>query len=104
MLKHYKELIENRKFNEYDIYSFLILIRWYFPSNEFKLIKELADTMCHSRKDRGIIYENINNCIDNNYEHDENGIIGYNSYPIDKWNEEWKKYWNYLILKLMNLS
>lgn len=105
MLAHYKELIENRLFDEYDIHSFLIFIRRHIPTDNFNLIHEISDTIAHTEKDRGIIHDNIEKCINTNYKKEGGrGIIGYNGCPIESWNKEWKKlmdYFNILVDELI---
>lgn len=58
-LKHYKNLIENRKFDEYDISGFLVLIREHITSKEHPLFRDFADGIAHRKRDKGIIYDKI---------------------------------------------
>lgn len=98
MLAHYKYIIENRLFDEYDIYSFLILIRDHIPNGSFQIFKEYADAVAHRKKDKGMIIDNIKLCINNNYETKDGKVIkGYKSFSIKSWNTQLKellKYFN----------
>ena len=44
MLQHYKNIIENRCFDEYDILGFLIFIRWHLGNNQ-KYIRDLRQRL-----------------------------------------------------------
>lgn len=91
MLLHYKNRIEKRLFDEYDIYGFLILIRNYISEEKFPLIKEFAHNVAHSERNRGMMLENIETCIDNNYKTiDGKRVVNYKGYSEPSWNEEWK--------------
>ena len=44
IMEHYKKLIENREFDEFDILGFLIFIRSFIkPNKQYLLIEEFAD-------------------------------------------------------------
>ena len=94
ILSHYREKIENRLFDEYDILGFLIFIRSYIHSkvNIYKYIIEFADLIAHRERDRGITMNNISAAINNNYECIENTnlIKGYNGIKEKDWNNEWE--------------
>ena len=63
MLKHYKQLIENREFDEYDIYAFLILIRDHIPKGKLKIFRDFADAVAHREKKKGISKDEIMNLV-----------------------------------------
>ncbi len=95
MLEHYRYLIENRLFDEYDIYGFLILIRNYLPKKELRLVHEFADNVAHRERDQGLVFENLKNCRLNKYQtKDGKKVIGYIGYKPKTWNNEWKKLMN----------
>lgn len=104
MFNHYKNKIENRTFDEYDIYGFLILIREHIPKGTLDLIHEFADTIAHRKKDKGIIINNIKNCIKNKYA-TINGkkVIGYNAYSKERWSKEWKKVMDLFNIKITKI-
>lgn len=92
ILEHYKQLIENREFDEFDILGFLIFIRNFIKSSKnFVLIKEFADLVAHRERDRGKVMTCISNAIDNNYTYDVNKrkIEGYNGINEENWKKEW---------------
>ena len=95
MLKHYKHLIENREFDEYDIYAFLILIRDHIPNGKYQIFKEYADAVAHRKKNKGIMIDNIKTCIKNNYE-TINGtkVKDYHGFSIESWNSQLKDLMN----------
>lgn len=90
ILNHYKKLIEERLFDEYDILGFLIFIR---PKcGNYSVIKEFCDLIAHRERNRGKIMECITAAIKNNYETRDNSneVKGYNGI---KWCE-WRKVWD----------
>jgi len=92
ILKHYKELLENRKFTEFDILGFLIFIRSFIHKNpKYRLIEEFADLVAHRERDQGIAMECIANAIDNKYLCKANSkeIEGYNGIDEDEWKNQW---------------
>lgn len=100
MLEHYKDLIENRLFDEYDIYGFLILIRRHLPKGQLQLVHEFSDTVAHRERNEGLILANLKIAKENNYQtKDGRKIIGYNGYKPETWNSEWKK-----TMKLFNIA
>lgn len=95
MLEHYRYLIENRLFDEYDIYGFLIFIRRHLPKGQLQLVHEFSDTVAHSERDEGLILANLKVAKANNYQtKDGRKVIGYNGYKPKTWNNEWKKLMN----------
>lgn len=59
ILKHYKHIIENREFDEYDILSFLIFIREMITKNSFPYIYEFCNFIAHRERNCGIVYGSI---------------------------------------------
>lgn len=91
VLLHYKSIIEDRSFDEYDILGFLIFIREIIPKNECDYIIDFCHTIAHRKRDRGIVYENVKNAIESNYEL-ENGLLTIKNYlgiKEDTWNRQW---------------
>lgn len=92
MLEHYKRIIENREFDEYDILGFLIFVRRHIEI-DCNYIQEFADLIAHRERDRGIVISCISAAIDNEYRTKRDGkqITGYNGIKIETWNTQWKK-------------
>ena len=92
ILEHYKIIIENENFDEYDILGFLIFIRSYLSKN-LKYIGEFTDLIAHRNRDRGIVMTNIENTIKNNYAYNKetNKVIDYKGIDEKEWREEWYK-------------
>lgn len=93
ILKHYKNKIESRSFDEYDIIGFLIFFRSYINKGNYKTIYEFADLIAHRNRNRGRVMESIKNEIDNNYKFrcGSKKIKGYNGIHYDKWEKEWER-------------
>ena len=88
-LEHYRYLIENRKFDEYDIIGFLVLIREYIDRNLNPLIHDIADGTAHRKRNRGKIYDSMYYAVLNNYSIDKNGHIeGYHGILNNEWKTE----------------
>lgn len=92
MLNHYRKVIEERKFDEYDILGFLIFVR--NRCNNYDVIKEFCDLVAHRERDRGRIMDCIAAAVKNNYKNadDSKAVQGYNGI---KWCE-WRKSWDML--------
>ena len=92
ILEHYRKIIENEEFEEYDILGFLIFIRSYLDEN-MNIIREFSDLIAHRKRDRGRVMTNIRNAIKNGYEYDEkqNKVVGYNGISQEDWKREWEK-------------
>lgn len=90
MLEHYKNVIENRFFAEYDILGFLIFIRRHLNKDN-AYIREFADLIAHRERDRGIVVDCITASIENNYQTEQgsNKVIGYNGLHYEQWEKEW---------------
>ena len=88
-LEHYKQLIENRKFDEYDIMGFLVLIREYLDSKKNPIIFDIANGTAHRKRNKGKIYDCIYFAIQNNYSIDKNGHVeGYHGVFDSEWKLE----------------
>lgn len=89
ILGHYKDKIENRTFDEYDIFGFLIFIRSYIKG--CKTIKEFANLVAHRNRDRGRVMSSIEAAIKNNYELKEETkeVDGVNGIRYQDWEQEW---------------
>lgn len=74
-LQHYKKLIENRKFDEYDIMGFLVLIREYINPKKNPIIFDIANGTAHRTRNRGKIYDCIYFAILNNYSIGDDGHV-----------------------------
>lgn len=91
ILNHYRELIEGRKFDEYDILGFLIFIR---PRcKKGSAIHEFCDLVAHRERNRGKVMDCITVAIENNYETAANSkaVKGYAGINWSEWREEWDK-------------
>lgn len=91
MLEHYKQIIENREFDEYDILGFLILIREHLGT-ESNYIAEFANLVAHRKRKKGIIIDCITNAINSNYKTKSNSraVIGYCGMKYETWVKQWK--------------
>lgn len=97
IMEHYKKLIENREFDEFDILGFLIFIRSFIkPNKQYPLIEEFADLVAHREREKGKVMECIKNAIDNNYSYISNSkrIQGYCGINENDWKNEWIKFGN----------
>lgn len=91
-LEHYRKLIENRKFDEYDIIGFLVLIREYINKTDNPIFYDFANGIAHRKRNQGIIYDSMYFAVLNNYSKDYNGkVIGYHGVMYDIWEDECKK-------------
>lgn len=88
-LEHYKQLIENRKFDEYDIMGFLVLIREYLDPKKNPIIFDIANGTAHRKRNKGKIYDCIYFAILNNYLIDKDGHVeGYHGVFDSEWKLE----------------
>ena len=88
-LEHYRRLIENRKFDEYDIIGFLILIREYIVEKNNPIFFDIANGTAHRERNRGIIYESIYKANLNNYSLDKNNHVeNYKGINDNDWKKE----------------
>ena len=93
MLQHYKFIIENRMFDEYDILGFLIFIRRHLPAKKYEYVRDFSDLIAHRERDKGIVVDCISACVKNNYATNADGKSLKDYYGIDpiKWNTEWQE-------------
>ena len=89
ILKHYKNFIENRLFDEYDILGFLIFIRYLLCKKNHRFITEITDLIAHRERDRGIVVDNIGNAIKNNYKEKNKKVQGYEGVQWEDILNEW---------------
>ena len=102
-LKKYKKLIETRKFDEYDIIGFLILIRPYLDNNT-PFIFDFANGIAHRERDRGHAFQCIMDAAINDYQVDEKGkVIGYNGINEEEWNNEWNYISKRFLIKMTRI-
>lgn len=93
IMNHYRQVIEARTFDEYDILGFLIFIRPQCEKSKFELIKEFCDLIAHRQRDRGRIMNCIRSAIRSNYECEPNSnkIKGYRGIHWNEWRNEWQR-------------
>lgn len=88
-LEHYKWLIENRRFDEYDIMGFLVLIREYLDQKKNPIIFDIANGTAHRKRSKGKIYDSIYFAILNHYSIDDDGHVeGYHGVLDSEWKLE----------------
>lgn len=105
MINHYKEILQNRKFDEYDFLGFLIVIRRHIEKEEkYKSICDAAHLIAHRERDRGIAFDAMSNAITNNYEtiSGSNRIKDYEGIDFNIWKKEWKLLFEELGMILTN--
>lgn len=92
MLWHYKNIIEDRTFDEYDILGFLVFIRWHLGDNQ-KYIRDFADLMAHREREWGLAVRCIKSAIENQYQTESGGkkVKGYHGIDYRIWSNEWKE-------------
>lgn len=89
MLAHYKKILEEKTFDEYDILGFLIFIRSHLPKARYQHIREFADLVAHRHRDRGVVMKSIEAAIQNGYQVEESRIRGYHGMDYETWRQEW---------------
>lgn len=101
ILNHYRQIIENYDFDEYDLIGFLIFIRQEVKNNNFNGILEFCDLIAHRIRDRGRAMKSMRNAIENDYTTNYNtkSIRGYNGIAYNDWEKEWKKLFSLLNIK-----
>lgn len=91
IFNHYKYIIENGLFDEYDILGFLIFIREQIDNSTCQFIYEFCNLIAHRKRDQGIIRDNIVNAINNSYEvNSKKHVKNYNGIEWKTWVNEWK--------------
>lgn len=93
MLQHYKFILENRMFDEYDILGFMIFIRRHLPAKKYEYIRDFSDLIAHRERDKGIVVGCIAAGAKNNYALNADGktLKGYHGIDTRKWNAEWQE-------------
>ena len=91
IIKHYKDIIERRIFDEYDIRGFLMFIRNYHH-NKYNYIDEFSDLVAHNIREKGIIFDSLKNAKNYGYEVNSKGKIkGYKGLKIVTFKNQIKK-------------
>lgn len=95
ILNYYRNIIERKEFDEYDILGFLIFIRRHIEK-EYTYIAEFANLIAHRERAKGIVMRCISSAIDNQYQTKKDGktVIGYFGMRYETWVSEWKKFSN----------
>ena len=98
ILKHYKDKIESRSFDEYDIMGFLIFIRDYIEnSNGMDTIKDFSHLIAHRKRNKGIVMKAIELSIKNREKISEGAkeknykVTDYPGVEYKNWEKEWFK-------------
>lgn len=100
IFNHYKIIIENNSFDEYDILGFLILMRSYLDKNKYPCIYEICDLIAHRKRNRGMIMSAIENVIKNKYEYKGKRLKGYQGISQKRWIKEWERFGKNYKMKL----
>lgn len=98
ILNHYKKVIEERQFDEYDILGFLIFVR---PKcDNYSIIQEFCHLVAHRKRDRGKIMDSITAAIKNNYNTKDNSakVKGYHGIKWCEWRKTWDMFGNDLAI------
>jgi hypothetical protein len=92
MFEHYKKVLANDEFDEYDILGFLIFIRRHMKGSRYKLIIEFADLVAHRGRDRGMVMDAIKGAIKHSYQTEPGSkhIKGYHGIDYDDWKATWE--------------
>lgn len=100
-LKRLKKIIEKRKFDEYDIIAFLIIIRPYLEIKDTPLVLDFANGVAHRKRDKGNAFTSLMSAAQNNYELDKNRKVkNYNGINNEKWKKEWFNISNQFNIKI----
>ena len=87
----FRKIIEERKFDEYDIIAFLITIRAYLNRNKTPLIYDFADGIAHRKRNQGKAFNSIMNSAKNKYKLNKYGKVEmYNGMDYEGWKKEWE--------------
>lgn len=91
IFEHYKKILEERIFDEYDILGFLIFIRRHISSSKYPYIRDFADLIAHRNRKRGKIMECIDAGITHHHEtlSGPNVVKGYSGMNYNDWEKEW---------------
>ena len=97
----YKNILEKDEFLETDIIGFLIFIREYIDKGKYNQIYDMCDFIAHRFRNFGIIVNNLNNAINNNYiPNNKKRVIGVNGFEIEKLNSKWIDLCNHFGIKI----
>jgi hypothetical protein len=102
MILHYKNLLENFLFDEYDILGFLMLIREHIRKvNEKSYVLEFADLIAHRKRDRGWVQDAIKAGMENCYEtiSGSKRVKEYQGIEYNGWRTEWENLFAELNIK-----
>lgn len=93
MLAYYKNILEQRLFDEYDILGFLIFIRRHLSDGKYPYIKEFADLVAHRKRNQGKILDAISGAIKNQYQliPGTAHVQGYVGMQYVDWEKEWQE-------------
>jgi len=91
MLSHYKSILEQRLFDEYDILGFLIFIRTYITREQYPYLHDFGDLIAHRNRDKGVAMEAITSAIQNAYATipDQKAVQDYHGIDSKKLKKEW---------------
>lgn len=93
ILSHYRLVLEERTFDEYDLLGFLIFIRRHINASpgSFPAIKDFSDLIAHRSRDKGRVMDSIGNAISNNYciKRGTQKVKGFAGIQYASWKKEW---------------
>lgn len=99
-LNRFRQIIEKRKFDEYDIIVFLITIRAHLEKTRTPFIYDFADGIAHRDRDQGYAFNSIMNAEKSNYVLNKFGRVrNYDGIVYEIWKNEWIN-----ISKLFNIK
>lgn len=110
MIDHYRTIFQSNKFDEYDVFGFLILIRSHITKSDYRIIYEICDLMAHRIRSKGVVFTSIKNAVDNNYLIDTNNKIkDYRGANYEDIYNEWIKLFtslnfNHSMINLLDLT
>lgn len=97
IIEHYKDILQKREFDEYDILGFLITIRRHLKKGNNSSIHEIADLIAHRDRDSGRVMKSIIGGVKNSYQTtNKNKIRDYYGIQETEWEKEWKSVGNLL--------
>lgn len=78
ILNHYRQILERRTFDEFDLIGFFIFIRSFIDKGRYPNIFEICDTIAHRDRNKGKANVSIKRIIQNKYLINScNGIMDY---------------------------
>lgn len=99
-LNRFRQIIEKRKFDEYDIIAFLITIRAHLEKAMTPFIYDFADGIAHRGRDQGHAFNSIMSAEKSNYVLNKLGRVrNYDGIVDEIWKNEWIN-----ISKLFNIK